>query len=163
MCLIYCLSLHVTLLQKEKRESESAVSISEHDRLEMLAFKNAVQGPNAKKELLTDQEQRSLLHQDPAYIAAKLGLSKSLIRTNDETLSGTKQFAKSLNYFGRGDDDDENPAKRQRIKREQAAQRAMATARAFLASKNSSDASDVATGSSSSSLMNRFSSSGKQI
>ena len=53
-------------------------------------------------------------------IASKYGISKGLIRTTESSLSITQKFSKTI--FG-GDDD--NPATRQRMKREHAAQQAM--------------------------------------
>ena len=141
----------------------AAGQLTEHDILEMQAFKNAVQKPNQKDGKLKEGDQSLLLNHSAEYIAEKLGMSKGLIRTHDESLSGTQKYAKSMNYFG--NDDDDNPAKRQRIKREQTAQRAIATARAVIAARAEAAAASAASSSSggasiSSSIFNRFSSSG---
>lgn len=132
--------------------------MSEHDILEMQAFKAAVQRPESRGRKLDETAQSSLLHQSAESIAAQLGMSKGLIRAHAETLSGTQKYAKSMNYFGNEDDD--NPAKRQRLKREQAAQRAIATARAVIAAREQAAAG--APTSNVDSLLNRFSSGGKQ-
>jgi hypothetical protein len=88
-------------------------------------------------------------------IAAKYGISKGLIRTSESSLSITQKFSKTI--FG-GDDD--NPATRQRMKREHVAKQAMLKARAVIAmrqaeaaAKGVGDTSDVCN------LMNTFRSS----
>ena len=132
--------------------------MSEHDILEMQAFKAAVQKPDHRGKKLDETAQSSLLHQSVDSIATQLGVSKGLIRVHAETLSGTQKYAKSMNYFG--NDDDDNPAKRQRLKREQTAQRAIATARAVIAAREQAAAGAPAD--TVSTLLNRFSSGGKQ-
>jgi hypothetical protein len=134
----------------------------------MQAFKSAVQrgGAGGKEKIFGEIEQSGLLNHSMEHIAQKLGMSKGLIRTDDGSLSGTQQYAKSMNYFG-GGDDDENPAKRARVKREQMAQRAIATAKAVIAQRaEAAAAAAAASGDGAGSvnnLMNRFASRGKQM
>lgn len=157
-------------LRVQRRQSEGAEmdrQLTEHDIIEMQAFKNAVQNPSGKEPKLKEKDQSQLLHHSAEYIADKLGLSRGLIRTHDDSLSGTQKYAKSMNFFG--NDDEDNPAKRQRIKREQTAQRAIATARAVIAARSEAAAASAASGETSStslhvsSMLSRFSSSGKQM
>ena len=130
-----------------------------HDLSEMQAFKAAVQGQ--PPPLLTANNQASLLHCTAEEIAAKLGLPKGLIRTDTNTQSLTQSYASDL--FG-GDDD--NPARRQRLNREKAAQRAVETARAVVAARSAANSGHSLgqreEGGGLGSLLNRFSSGGKQ-
>jgi hypothetical protein len=122
----------------------------------MQAFKAAVQGQSP--HVLTASSQSNLLHCSAEEIAAKLGLPKGLIRTDSSKPSLTQSYASSL--FG-GDDD--NPARRQRLNREKAAQRAVETARAVVAARSAaSGGARDAEGNGFGSLLNRFASSGRQ-
>lgn len=62
-----------------------------------------------------------------------VGLSKGLIRTSESQLSITEKYSNDI--FGDGE---MNPAKRQRLHREQAAQRALDKARSVIASRQES-------------------------
>jgi len=91
-------------------------------------------------------------------IASKYGISKGLIRTAEASLSITQKFSKTI--FG-GDDD--NPATRQRMKREHAAQQAMKTARNVIAARQAAAAASTGQGNTADvcNLMNTFRSSSK--
>ena len=135
---------------------DSAPALSEHDAIEMSSFKEAVQG----KQVLVanEREQASLLHASREDIAASLGLPKGLIRTTVDESSMTQRYSREL-YGG----DDDNPAKRQRLKREQVARRALEIARNTLSAKALAAATNTAKPTSSGlmDMMNRFSSSNK--
>ena len=135
---------------------DSAPALSEHDAIEMASFKEAVQG----KQVLVanEREQASLLHASREDIAASLGLPKGLIRTTVDESSMTQRYSREL-YGG----DDDNPAKRQRLKREQVARRALEIARNTLSAKALAAATNTAKPTSSGlmDMMNRFSSSNK--
>ncbi len=136
---------------------------TEQELSEAKSFKECVQG--SKKVTLTNQMHADLIHASASEIASSLGLSKGLIRTTESNESITQEYARSL--FG---GDDENPAKRQRLKREQTAQRAIERAKEILLSRagaaaaangvnnNNSNASSGAVGNSFADMKSRFSS-----
>lgn len=145
---------------KRKRDRLDATSdtsqgtyLSTEDALEISLFKEAVQGRKPKYSQLEKSGSNSNILSATAAnrdeIAASLGLSKGLIRTADSNLSLTQQYSKQL--YG---EEEENPAKRQRLKREQTAQRAIERARAIMASRKESELSATAPPD----LMSRFSS-----
>jgi hypothetical protein len=126
------------------------LSGTEHE--EVAAFKHAVQGHRAlaPKEL----SKSSLIDASHEDIAKKLGLPKGLIRTSEDTFSLTQKYSRNL--FG---DDEDNPAKRQRMLRERAAQNAIEKARTTLKARAALAASQDKGPSSVTDIMSRFSSS----
>ena len=128
----------------------------------MQQFRAGVQR-NAGSVPITETVQSGLLHSSVVDIADKLGLPKGLIRTDAQTQSITQRYASSL--FG---DDDDNPARRMRLMREQSAQRAIEKARVVVAARAAANLQASGTGvisdgnSLTTMLNNRFSSGGKR-
>lgn len=119
---------------------------------EVAAFKLAVQGKPMKAS--SEIGQPSLLYSSTADVATTFGL-KGIIRTSDSSSSMSQLYSKQL--FG-GDDD--NPATRQRLKRENAAQRAVEKARNIVALRNEAEQNNTSYNASAvSNIMNRFCSS----
>jgi hypothetical protein len=119
---------------KTQTQDDSKI-IPDDNEKEIHDFKHAIQG---KRPRSTDEGiiQPNLLYSSSTEIATKMGLPIGLLRTSISSTSMSEKYSKEL--FG-GDDD--NPAKRQRLKREMVAQRAIAKARSVIAERQAVDSS----------------------
>lgn len=133
----------------------SALSqLSREEQADLMAFKLSVQGDRSAKGI----KPAGLLHQTTEDIAVSMGIPAGLIRTSETSESITQRYANEL--FG--NDGDDNPARRQRLKREFTARRAVERAREILLERQQKAASEVEGGDSryGGGLANRFQSSG---
>lgn len=136
-------------------EKPSALSqLSREEQADLMAFKLSVQGDRSAKGV----KPAGLLHQTTEDIAVSMGIPAGLIRTSETSESITQRYANEL--FG--NDGDDNPARRQRLKREFTARRAVERAREILLERQQKAASEVEGGDSryGGGLANRFQSSG---
>ena len=126
--------------KKDRREQDGLlnvppqpISLSAEEQREVDDFKRAVQGSSStlRNRQSSNGMSRSLdiSGLTKAQLAESLGLSKGLVRTSEQDYSITQRYACSI--FGGSQDD--NPAKRQRMKRELTAQRAIEKANAVIA------------------------------
>jgi len=130
--------------------------VSFEEAHDIAEFKKAVQG---KQTSLSNVDQSSLVHASATDIALTLGLPKGLIRTSEQTYSITERVSNSL--FGESED---NPAKRQRMRREMIAQKAIETARKTITANRAaaeSGKSNNSAGNSVADMFSRFQSSGR--
>jgi hypothetical protein len=126
--------------KKDRREQDRLLSarpqpipLSAEEQREVDDFKRAVQG--SCSALRNRQSSGGVSHPlnisglTKEQLAESLGLSKGLVRTSEQDYSITQRYASSI--FGGSQD--ENPAKRQRMKRELTAQRAIEKANSVIA------------------------------
>lgn len=112
--------------KKSRSKEKSTPSVEEIVEIEK--FREAVQGKRRVVSAGTPSQLNSM------ELASTLGLSTGLVRTSDSSRSITELYSKEL--FG-GEED--NPARRQRMKREFIAQRAIERAREVLDSRQIAD------------------------
>ena len=129
--------------KKDKRGQDGPLcvpALSAEEQREVDDFKRAVQGPSSslRNRQNSDDISRPLdiSGLTKEQLAESLGLSKGLLRTSEQDYSITQRYASSI--FGGCQDD--NPAKRQRMKRELTAQRAIEKANAVIAANRAAAA-----------------------
>lgn len=127
--------------EKKDKKHKSSKHLSGHggrdeigseEKSEIAQFKVDVQGSKLDAKTDSNNSNVSLLHASWEEIATKFGISKGILQTSENRPSLTESYAYEL--FG-DKDTDSNPAKRQREKRENVAQRAIVRARSILAQR----------------------------
>ena len=139
--------------KRKKLKGDDDVSLGDTEKLELdmldakeiAEFKLAVESrKNGKSYTQHDSDHQTTMSSSlctsdifasTSDIMSKYGISKGLIRTAETGLSISQTYSKNL--FG---DHEVNPATRQRMKREQAAQRAMDKARKVIKSRQAGTA-----------------------
>jgi hypothetical protein len=121
--------------------SELGVELTSEEIKEINDFKRSVQGNSKTYQNNLNSDKFNLNQimssQTKETLAESLGISKGLIRTSDQDYSLAKKYTNQYS------DQDDNPAKRQRLKRELTAQRAIEKARKTIEARSITDQSNL--------------------
>jgi len=121
--------------------SELGVELTSEEIKEINDFKRSVQGNSKTYQNKLNSDKFNLNQimssQTKETLAESLGISKGLIRTSDQDYSLAKKYTNQYS------DQDDNPAKRQRLKRELTAQRAIEKARKTIEARSITDQSNL--------------------
>ena len=131
--------------QKVKNGAENlsalGIELTSEEIKEINDFKRSVQGNSKTYQNKLNSDTFNLNQimssQTKENLAESLGISKGLIRTSDQDYSLAKKYTNQYS------DQDDNPAKRQRLKRELTAQRAIEKARKTIEARSITDPSNL--------------------